>query len=111
MPFAIDKSGSALIFQPEGQVNSANAAAFEADLMTQVDKGEHRIVLDLARLDYISSAGLRVVLLLAKKLKQAGGALVLCDIQPNVREVFEISGFLAILKVCATRADAVAALG
>lgn len=110
MPFAIEKSGTALIFQPEGLVNSANAAAFEADLMAQVDKGEHRIVLDLARLDYISSAGLRVVLLLAKKLKQSGGALILCDIQPNVREVFEISGFLSILKVCATRAEAVAAL-
>ena len=69
------------------------------------------MVLDLARLDYISSAGLRVVLLLAKKLKQAGGALALCDIQPSVREVFEISGFLAILTVCDTRAQAVAALG
>jgi stage II sporulation protein AA (anti-sigma F factor antagonist) len=111
MPFAIEKSGSALIFQPEGLVNSANAAAFEADLMAQVEKGEHRIVLDLGRLDYISSAGLRVVLLLAKKLKQLGGALILCDIQPNVREVFEISGFLTILKVCASREEAVKALG
>ncbi|MGB3424979.1 MAG: STAS domain-containing protein [Castellaniella sp.] len=110
MPFAIDKSGSALICHPEGQVNSANAATFEADLMAQVDQGEQRIVLDMGRLDYISSAGLRVVLLLAKKLKQSGGALILCDIQPNVREVFEISGFLAILKVCATRAEAIAAL-
>ncbi|GAA0780633.1 STAS domain-containing protein [Castellaniella ginsengisoli] len=110
MPFAIEKSGTVLVCQPQGLINSANAAAFEADLMAQVDKGEQRIVLDLARLDYISSAGLRVVLLLAKKLKQAGGALILCDIQPNVREVFEISGFLAILKVCDTRAEAVAAL-
>ncbi|MHA3904726.1 STAS domain-containing protein [Castellaniella sp. WN] len=111
MPFAIDKSGTALIVQPEGQVNSANAAAFEADLLALVDKGEQRIVLDLARLNYISSAGLRVVLLLAKKLKQSDGALALCDIQPYVREVFEISGFLAILNVYATRAEAVAALG
>ncbi|WP_368640219.1 STAS domain-containing protein [Castellaniella ginsengisoli] len=110
MPFAIEKSGTVLVCQPQGLINSANAAAFEADLMAQVDKGEQRIVLDLARLDYISSAGLRVVLLLAKKLKQAGGALILCDIQPNVREVFEISGFLAILKVCDTRAEAIAAL-
>lgn len=109
MPFVIEKSGSALICQPEGLVNSANAAVFEADLMAQFEKGERHIVLDLARLSYISSAGLRVVLLLAKKLKQADGALILCDIQPNVREVFEISGFLAILKVCETRAEAIAA--
>ena len=76
MPFVIEKSGSALICQPEGLVNSANAAVFEADLMAQVEKGERHIVLDLARLNYISSAGLRVVLLLAKKLKQADGALI-----------------------------------
>lgn len=111
MPLAIDKTGAVLILQPEGQINSANAAALESDLMAQFDKGEHKMVLDLARLDYISSAGLRVVLLLAKKLKQAGGALALCDIQPGVREVFEISGFLAILAVYDTRAQAVAALG
>lgn|SRR5690554_4652914 len=107
MSFAIDKFGSTLIVQPEGQINSANAVAFEADLMSQVDQGELRIVLDLAHLDYISSAGLRVVLLLAKKLKQAGGALMLCDLQPSVREVFEISGFLSILKVSDTRAEAI----
>lgn len=111
MHLVIDKTDNALVFQPEGQINSANAAAFESDLMAQVDKGEHRVVLDLARLDYVSSAGLRVVLLLAKKLKQAGGALVLCDLQPSVREVLEISGFLAILTVCDNRAQALAALG
>ncbi|WP_323018755.1 STAS domain-containing protein [Castellaniella sp.] len=110
MPFTTSKSGSVLIVQPEGQVNSSNAAAFEADLLVELDKGEQRIVLDLARLDYISSAGLRVILLLAKKLKQAGGALALCAIQPNVREVLEISGFLSILKVYDQKSEAVAAL-
>ena len=111
MHLAIDKIDQVIVLQPEGQINSANAAALEADFMAQFDKGEHKIVLDLARLDYVSSAGLRVMLLLAKKLKQAGGALVLCDIQPNVREVLEISGFLAILAVRDTRAEALAHLG
>jgi len=111
MRLAIEKTAAVLVLQPEGQINSTNAAAMESDSMAQFDKGEHKIILDLARLDYISSAGLRVVLLLAKKLKQAGGALALCDIPPNVREVFEISGFLAILNVYDTRAQAVAALG
>lgn len=109
MSIAIDKSGPVPVFQPEGQINSANAASFEADLMTQLDKGEQKIVLDLSRLNYISSAGLRV-LLLAKKMKQSGGALVLFGAQPNVKEIFEISGFLAVLKVCDTREQAFAAL-
>ncbi|WP_394065672.1 STAS domain-containing protein [Alcaligenes sp. WGS1538] len=110
MPIAIDKSGPVPVFQPEGQINSANAAAFEADLLTHLEKGEQKIVLDLSRLNYISSAGLRVLLLLAKKMKQSGGALVLFGAQPNVKEIFEISGFLVILKVCDTREQAFAAL-
>ena len=61
----------------------------------------------MTELSYISSAGLRVVLVLAKRLKQAGGKLVIYGMQPHVREVFDISGFLAILNVTATRNEAV----
>jgi stage II sporulation protein AA (anti-sigma F factor antagonist) len=51
------------------------------------------------------------VLLVAKRLKQQAGALVLCGLQPQVREVFDISGFLAILTVVDTRTDGIARLG
>ena len=108
MALAIDKIGSTLWVSAEGQINSGNASTIEADLLSHVDNGEHQIVLDLAQLGYISSAGLRVVLLLAKRLKQHDGKLVLCGMQPNVREVFDISGFLAILKVVDTRDQALA---
>jgi stage II sporulation protein AA (anti-sigma F factor antagonist) len=65
-------------------------------------------VLDFAGLDYISSAGLRMVLVVAKRLKQESGLLVLCGMQPHVHEVFDISGFLAILNVEPTRSEALA---
>lgn len=110
MNLAVEKVGDVLVAQLEGQINSANATGLEADLMGHVDKGQYKIVLDLARLNYISSAGLRVVLMLAKRLKQGGGALSLCNIQPAVREVFDISGFLAILPVRDTREDAISSL-
>ncbi|MCW0209656.1 STAS domain-containing protein [Achromobacter veterisilvae] len=108
MNLAIEKIGEVLVVSPEGQINSANAASIESDLLAHVEKGESRFVLDLSNLNYISSAGLRVVLVLAKRLKQGAGALVLCALQPHVREVFDISGFLAILTVVDTRQDAVA---
>jgi len=110
MPLESEKVGDVLVVQTIGQINSANAASVEADLMAHVGKGERKIVLDLARLDYISSAGLRVVLLLAKTLKQNAGALALCGLRPQVREVFDISGFLAILSVTDTREQALARL-
>lgn len=110
MHFSIDKIGQIAVFQPVGQINSANAAALESDFMAQFEKGERKIVLDLEHLSYISSAGLRLFLLLAKKLKQANGALVICNVQSNVLEVLEITGFLSILAVCDTRSEALARL-
>ena len=98
-----EKNGEILIVSAAGQINSANAAELETCLLEWVQEGEHKWVLDMAGVEYISSAGLRVVLLLAKRLKQKVGHLVLCSLQPHVLEVFDISGFLAILDVADTR--------
>ena len=108
MIFTSEKVGSALVASVAGQVNSANAAGLESQLLGLVDEGEHQWVLDLSRLEYISSAGLRVALMLAKRLREQGGQLVLCGLQPHVYEVFDISGFLAILTVVDTRDEALA---
>jgi stage II sporulation protein AA (anti-sigma F factor antagonist) len=106
MDLVIDKVDDVVLVSVAGQINSGNASAIEADLVSQVERGEQRMVLDLGMLGYISSAGLRVVLLLAKRLKQENGKLVLCALQPRVREVFDISGFLTILTVVDTREEA-----
>ena len=71
-----------------------------------IEKIDHRVKLIIGT----SQPGLRVVLVLAKRLKQERGRLVLCAMQPHVHEVFDISGFLAILDVQATRQEALARL-
>lgn len=111
MSITSEKSGAVLVVSTAGQINSANAAEVEAKLLAWVEEGERLCVLDLSQLDYISSAGLRVVLMLAKRLKQNSGQLVLCSLQPHVLEVFDISGFLSILTVVDSRANALAQLG
>src|SRR3546814_18881138 len=103
MSLSSEKIGEVLVVSAAGQINSANAAEVESALLAYVNQGERLCVLDLSGLDYISSAGLRVVLMLAKGLKQKAGQLVLCALQPQVHEVFDISGFLAILTVVDTR--------
>src|SRR5690606_2854030 len=108
MSFSSEKVGDVLVVSTAGQINSANAAAAETALLAFVDQGEHRCVLNMAQLDYISSAGLRVILMLAKRLKQQGGKLVLCSLQAHVLEVFDISGFLSILTVVEGRDTAIA---
>lgn len=108
MNVSVEKVGEVAVVAVAGQINSANAAEIEARLLEQIEQGERRCVLDLGKLDYISSAGLRVVLVLAKRLKENQGRLALCNLQPHVREVFDISGFLAILNVTDNRDQALA---
>ncbi len=69
-----------------------------------------KVVLDFSALDYISSAGLRVLLGAAKKLKASGGTLRMFGLNQSVREVFEISGFSAILAVYPSEAEALVAM-
>ncbi len=59
------------------------------------------LAMDFKDLDYISSAGLRVMLLIARKLQPRGLKVVLFNLSPSVQEVFEISGFSTIFKICA----------
>ena len=103
-----EKNGEILLVSTAGQINSANAAELETQLLQWVEEGEHKWVLDMSGVEYISSAGLRVVLLLAKRLKQQGGRVVLCSLQPHVLEVVDISGFLSILDVADSRDAALA---
>jgi anti-anti-sigma factor len=90
------------IFRPRGRLDSSSSPEFERLLVEQLEAGSQRLVLDFEGLDYISSAGLRVVLLAGKKLRASKGRMVLVALQPMVREVFDMSGFLALFAVTDT---------
>jgi len=98
--------GNVLIVSLQGKLNSGNAGEAEAQILRHISQGANQLLLDLSELDYISSAGLRVVLIAAKRLRQSAGLLVLCGIQKPIREVFDLSGFLNILSVVDTREQA-----
>lgn len=89
--------------RPKGRLDSASGPAFEKDLLGRIESGRLRMLLNFGELQYISSAGLRIVLLAAKKMKAAGGKLALCSLNPQIAEVFEISGFSNILDIHPSR--------
>lgn len=89
-----------------GRLDSATASGFEKPLQDLFTAPASRVLMDFSALDYISSAGLRVVLMVAKRAKQGQGRLLLCGLAPHVREVFEISGFLKIIDTVDDRAVA-----
>jgi stage II sporulation protein AA (anti-sigma F factor antagonist) len=83
-----------------GQVNTDSAARLQQSLETALAaQPAPRCVLDLAGLSYISSSGLRVLLAIAKRIRNGGGRLVLCGLQPPVQAVLELSGFTRILAI------------
>jgi stage II sporulation protein AA (anti-sigma F factor antagonist) len=98
------------VVRPQGRLDSASSPAFEKDLIGNIDGGSRLMVLDLSGLQYISSAGLRVLLLAAKRMKSGGGRLALCSLSRQISEVFEISGFNSILDIYPSYDDAVTGL-
>jgi stage II sporulation protein AA (anti-sigma F factor antagonist) len=104
------RSGDVLVVTPRGRVDSTTSGDLEQRLLDLLGSGQRRLVLDLAGIEYISSAGLRVLLVVAKRLKTAQGDLVLCALTPAVRQVFELAGFLSIFQLEDSREAALARL-
>ena len=98
--------GNVVVLQLQGRLDGNTAKDFEDKLLASIDKGEHQVALDLSDLDYIGSAGLRVMLIGAKRVKATKGMFVLSSLHPNVKEVFDISGFTGIFNVASTLAEA-----
>jgi anti-anti-sigma factor len=110
MQIVEEKLGMVLAVALRGRLDAATSKTVEERLLGLIDSGEIRLVMDLAQLDYISSIGLRVLMLAAKRLRAAGGVIAVCALQPTVAQVFEIAGFTAIFKIFPNRAAAVAAV-
>lgn len=110
MKIDIQPSQSAWIVSVSGKLDAVTAADYEKAIGALIDEGKLRLVVDFAELSYISSAGLRVLLSTAKQLKPKGGVAVFASLQDNVREVFEMTGFSAILGIHPSTEAALAAL-
>ena len=91
-----------------GSLDSTTSPEAQKSLDTVV-AGSKKVLLDFSELDYISSAGLRVLLGAAKQLRASRGTLGMFGLNQSVREVFEISGFSSILSVYQSEAEALGA--
>ena len=92
----------------EGELDLDSSAEAEKQLTQMREDGIKKMLLDLEKLEFISSAGLRVMLATAQELKAAGGDLRVCNLNETVKEVFEVSGFNTLLMVLDNEAKALA---
>lgn len=97
-----------IVFSPEGRIDTRSSSAFEQGVMSRVDsaEGQVNVVMNFTKLDYINSTGMRVLLILAKRLSGVSGKLVLCEMKDHIVEVFKISGFNQILTIVGSEEDA-----
>ena len=104
------REGNVVILEPNGRLDTNTSDEFEAKIVGLVDAGELRLVIDLIHVDYISSAGLRVLLMASKKLKSINGSIALCSMSEHIKEVFDIAGFTPIFLIEHSRDKAIESL-
>src|SRR5262245_14258732 len=100
-----DNKGDVVVLALSGRLDASTAKTFEDKILAKIGSGDRRFVIDLAQLEYISSAGLRVFLLAAKRLNNSG-KIVLCTLNDHIRLVFDLPGFSSILSIYASRDEA-----
>lgn len=97
-----------LVVYCEGRIDSTNANIFEEKLAEVIGKENNDFIIDFKKIAFVSSAGLRVLLIAAKKVKPNGGAVILTGLSPEIQEVFDISGFTSIFSIFKTLEEALA---
>ncbi len=98
------------VVQIQGNLDTNTAPEAQAHIDALIEGGVTAVLLDFSTMNYISSAGLRVLLVTSKKLRPTGGKLHMYGLNETAQEVFDMSGFSTILSVFANEADALAAL-
>jgi anti-anti-sigma factor len=109
----LETVGATTLVLPDGRLDFGAAAGFEKELQAALagtgGMVPAAVVVDGTGLEYVSSAGLRAILLAARAAQRAGVAFSLCALRPAVREVFDLSGFSRIIVVHPDRVTALAA--
>ena len=105
-----EKDKDVEIFRLDGRFDAHSASDVEKALQQAVDEGCGKIIMDMEKTEYISSAGLRVLLSMTKKLKSSEGNICLCCLQQQVQEVFDIAGFTQILDIAGSIQEAMSKL-
>ncbi|WP_035240675.1 STAS domain-containing protein [Desulfobacter vibrioformis] len=111
MDIHIDECSNALVISVAGKIDASNSTEIEKEIAASTATVQKIVILDLQGLEYMSSAGLRVVLISAKNLKAKKQDLLISGLQGPVKDVFELSGFYSIFKIFPTLEEALNSIG
>jgi anti-sigma B factor antagonist len=109
MDISVRETGGVSVMDFTGNLDTNTSPAAENVVNQLLEGGNEKIIFNFMNLNYISSSGLRILLSTAKKMKTSGGKMMVCNLNDTVQEVFDISGFAAILDLASNEEEALAA--
>jgi stage II sporulation protein AA (anti-sigma F factor antagonist) len=101
-------AGGILVLEPVGSIDNTNAGTFYKQTIAAIQSRQGGVVIDFGKLEFISSAGFRSLLIIGKSASNLHRKLVLCCIGPEMRRLFDLASFDEIFVVCASRQEAAA---
>lgn len=99
MDILTEKMDNFYVFKLVGRLDASTSNDFEEKVLDAISAGETNMIINFNELEYISSSGLRVLLVAAKKLKAKSGVIKICGMKNHIREVFEIAGFTPLFVI------------
>lgn len=99
MKIEVKQDGGIFVVELEGRMDTNTSPEFQKEMEAYYSKEGFNMILDFDKLDFVSSAGLRVLLLIQKKSKALNGNLVIKNVKPEIQEVFDMTGFSDILTI------------
>lgn len=105
-----EKQSGIQIYTLSGRIDATNAHIFEKEMLEHLSNKPQKLLISFKDLEYISSAGLRSFLLIAKTAKNLEQNLFLSEMSENIAEVFKVTGFITLFQICSKREEALAKL-
>jgi stage II sporulation protein AA (anti-sigma F factor antagonist) len=110
MEFTELRDGKVVVVIPNGRIDAATAEEFQKRLLAIIGDQPIRLALDCTEIRYISSIGLRALIVAAKKVAAVRGRLVVCAVPRHVQQIFDLAGIATVITILGTRQEAIDAI-
>jgi anti-anti-sigma factor len=105
MEAEVEEKGDVVVVRVLGRLDAASSPQLEKKISSIIESGHFKLVMNLAGVDYLSSAGMRLMLSISKKLKSLEGKVVACSLNEEVMEVIKMAGFHQVLELYSTEEE------
>lgn len=95
----VEEKGDVVVIRLKGRLDAASSPQLEKQINSIIDAGHFKLILNFTQVEYLSSAGMRLMLSISKKLKHLEGKVVACSLSDEVMEVIKMAGFHQVLEI------------